>query len=51
VLTVTDVLAGLGEHAEEFIIEETESVLRVVQVVDHSEVGVFRRQVLLEFFP
>lgn len=48
--TVTDVLATLGQHRKELVIEETERVFRIVQVVDDGEVGVFGVKVFFEFF-
>jgi hypothetical protein len=47
---VTDVLACLGQHRKELVIEETERVLGVVQMVNDSEVGVLGVEVFLEFF-
>lgn len=47
---MTDVLATLGQHRKELVIEETERVFRIVQVVDDGEVGVFGVKVFFEFF-
>lgn len=48
---MTDMLARLGQHCEKLVIEETERVLRVVQVVDYGQAGVLGLEVLFEFFP
>lgn len=47
---MTDVLACLGQHRKELVIEETERIFGVVQVVDDRKVGVLGVQVFLEFF-